>query len=241
MNAPQPARPASPPPSPRTVVLRAPALDPSDSVPDGDLDEVVDGAVDLPANRYSNRELSWLAFNARVLALAEDRRQPLLERMKFLAIFASNLDEFYMVRIAGLKRRLGMGLKVQSFDGLSLREVLAALAERIRELTDRHARCFLEDIQPALADEGIRIVRWVALDGEEQSRLANYFRSKVFPVLTPLAVDPAHPFPYISGLSLNLAVLVRDPEIGGERFARVKVPNNVPRFVVVADTATNST
>src|ERR1700761_4489141 len=139
MNAPQPARPASPPPSPRTVVLRAPALDPSDSVPDGDLDEIEDGAVDLPANRYSNRELSRLAFNARVLALAEDRRQPLLERMKFLSIFASNLDEFYMVRVSGLKRRAEMGFDVASSEGLSPRETLAQLAQRTRELSARHA------------------------------------------------------------------------------------------------------
>src|ERR1700761_4001257 len=150
MNAPQPARPASPPPSPRTVVLRAPALDPSDSVPDGDLDEIEDGAVDLPANRFSNRELSWLAFNARVLALAEDRRQPLLERLKFLAIFASNLDEFYMVRVSGLKRRTEMGFEVGSFDGTSSRATLAQLATRSRELSSRNARCFLEDIEPAL-------------------------------------------------------------------------------------------
>ena len=176
-----------------------------------------------------------------MLALAEDRRQPLLERMKFLAIFASNLDEFYMVRVSGLKRRAEMGLEVASADGLSSRETLAQLAERSRELSARHARCFLEDIEPALADEGIRIVRWASLNDDERARLAGYFRSKIFPVLTPLAVDPAHPFPYISGLSLNLAVLVRDPEVGGERFARVKVPNNVPRFVVVSDTPTNST
>ncbi len=215
-------------------------FDPTDSVPDGDLDATIDEVIDLPADRFSNRELSWLAFNARVLALAEDRRQPLLERIKFLAIFASNLDEFYMVRIAGLKRRADMGLQVTSADGLSPREVLAALADRTRELSERHARCFLEDVQPALVAEGIRIVRWDALDEEEKSRLGRYFRSKVFPVLTPLAVDPAHPFPYISGLSLNLAVLVRDPGGAAHRFARVKVPNNVPRFVVVSQTSSEA-
>jgi polyphosphate kinase len=232
----EPARPAAQP-----VFVRVPVLDPADSVPAGDLDEIEDHATDLPPNRYSNRELSWLAFNARVLALAEDRRQPLLERMKFLAIFASNLDEFYMVRVSGLKRRAEMGLEVASADGLSSRETLAQLTERSQQLSARHARCFLEDIEPALAEEGVRIVRWASLNDDERARLAGYFRSKIFPVLTPLAVDPAHPFPYISGLSLNLAVLVRDPEVGGERFARVKVPNNVPRFVVVADAPTNST
>ena len=192
---------------------------------------------DLPEDRFSNRELSWLNFNARVLALAEDRRQPLLERMKFLSIFASNLDEFYMVRVAGLKRRLEMGLGVRSADGLSTRENLVRVNERARELMSRHAQCFLSDVQPALTDEGIRIVTWGNLDSDQQIELTGYFHSKIFPVLTPLAVDPAHPFPYISGLSLNLAVLVREPDSEIDRFARVKVPNNVPRFVVVTQTA----
>jgi polyphosphate kinase len=217
--------------------LLVPPLDPADSVPAGDLDEATLEVADLPAHRFSNRELSWLAFNARVLALAEDHHQPLLERMKFLAIFASNLDEFYMVRIAGLTRRADMGLQVHSLDGLSPREVLSALSDRTRELAIRHARCFLDDVQPALAREGVRLVRWNDLDDAEQARLGEYFRVRVFPVLTPLAVDPAHPFPYISGLSLNLAVLVRDPESRVQRFARVKVPNNVPRFVVVSQSS----
>ena len=248
-STPESARPSTQSPPARTlaqsVVVREPLIDPSDidpsdSVPGGDLDELSDLALDLPVNRFSNRELSWLAFNARVLALGEDRRQPLLERMKFLAIFASNLDEFYMVRVSGLKRRAEMGLQVTAADGLSSRETLVQLAERTRELSERHARCFLEDIEPALADEGIRIVRWSALNDEEHGRLADYFRTKIFPVLTPLAVDPAHPFPYISGLSLNLAVLVRDTDSSAERFARVKVPNNVPRFVVVSQTASEA-
>jgi polyphosphate kinase len=224
--------------SPRDVVK--PPIDPADSVPEGDLDELVDLSGDLPVNRFSNRELSWLAFNARVLALAEDRHQPLLERLKFLAIFASNLDEFYMVRVAGLKRRADMGLQITSADGLSPRKVLATLSERTSELALRHARCFRDDITPALEDQGIHIRRWEALDEEEKDRLAEYFRTKVFPVLTPLAVDPAHPFPYISGLSLNLAVLVRDHHSSTQHFARVKVPNNVPRFVVVSQSAVES-
>jgi polyphosphate kinase len=197
------------------------------------VDDAGVAAPDLPEGRFSNREMSWLNFNARVLALAEDRRQPLLERMKFLSIFASNLDEFYMVRVAGLKRRQEMGLAVQSPDGWSPRETLARVVERSRELTLRHARCFLTDIEPALAEEGIRILRWENLARAKQTDLTGYFHSKIFPVLTPLAVDPAHPFPYISGLSLNLAVLVREPDSDVVRFARVKVPNNVPRFVVV--------
>jgi polyphosphate kinase len=214
--------------------VRERSIDPTDSVPEGDLAEFSEHVEDLPDDRFGNRELSWLAFSQRVLAQAEDESQPLLERVKFLGIFADILDEFYMVRIAGLKRRSDMGLQVTSADGLSPREVLAALSARIRELVDRHARCFLDDVAPKLAAEGIHVRRWDDLDTEERGRLAAYFESKVFPVLTPLAVDPSHPFPYISGLSLNLAVLVRNPDEDLERFARVKVPNNVPRFVVVS-------
>ncbi|MCW2641859.1 MAG: degradosome polyphosphate kinase [Dactylosporangium sp.] len=198
-------------------------------------------AVDsLPGDRYLNRELSWLDFNARVLALAEDPRTPLLERAKFLAIFASNLDEFYMVRVAGLKRRQQTGLAVRGTDGLFPREQLQRIAERTAALVSRHARCFAGDVQPALAAESIRIVRWAELEAPERERMRAYFREHVFPVLTPLAVDPAHPFPYISGLSLNLAVVVRDPDDGPELFARVKVPNNVPRFVAVGSERTTS-
>jgi polyphosphate kinase len=187
-----------------------------------------------PADRYINRELSWLDFNARVLELAEDDSLPLLERVKFLAIFAGNLDEFYMVRIAGLKRRQSTGLTVRSPDGLTIREQLARVTERTRDLVHRHADVFTKDISPRLEEAGIRIVHWGELAEHEAKRLREYFRDQVFPVLTPLAVDPAHPFPYISGLSLNLAVQVRDPDTGAPRFARLKVPNNVPRFVRVA-------
>jgi polyphosphate kinase len=191
------------------------------------------GAPALPADRFLNRELSWLDFNARVLELAEDTSLPLLERAKFLAIFAGNLDEFYMVRIAGLKRRQSTGLTVRSPDGLTIREQLARVTARTQELVHRHALAFQQDVAPRLEAEGIRIVRWTDLDESETRRLREYFRDQVFPILTPLAVDPAHPFPYISGLSLNLAVSVRDPETGAPRFARLKVPNNVPRFVAV--------
>src|SRR6185312_11969155 len=191
-------------------------------------------ASELPDDRYLNRELSWLDFNARVLALAEDPSQPLLERAKFLAIFASNLDEFYMVRVAGLKRRDETGLAVRSADGLSPREQLARIATRSQATAEAHARVFLDHVRPELADQGIRILRWSDLSEDQRTRLSEYFLAQVFPVLTPLAVDPAHPFPYISGLSLNLAVTVRDPEGRTERFARVKVPNNVPRLVNVA-------
>jgi polyphosphate kinase len=177
--------------------------------------------------------VSWLDFNARVLALAQDREAPLLERAKFLAIFASNLDEFFMVRVAGLKRRQQMGLGVRSADGLGTREQLARISARTRELSSEHARCFLEEVRPALDEQELRLVLWRDLTPEQQAPLHDWFRAQLFPVLTPLAVDPGHPFPYISGLSLNLAVLVRDPDGGTEHFARVKVPNNVKRFVTV--------
>jgi polyphosphate kinase len=219
-----------------------PRGDDGDAVP-VDLDYDAPAAPDLPADRFSSRELSWLDYAQRVLAQAEDRRNPLLERLKFLAIFASNLDEFYMVRVAGLKRRQEMGLAVQSPDGLAPRETLARIASRAQELVQRHARCWLDDVEPALAEAGIRVLHWDELDQAERLRLGEYFRAQVFPVLTPLAVDPAHPFPYISGLSLNLAVLVRDtvgPGAGVERFARVKVPNNVQRFVGVKDQRADS-
>ncbi len=187
----------------------------------------------LPDDRYLNRELSWLDFNARVLALAEDTSLPILERAKFLAIFASNLDEFYMVRVAGLKRRDEAGLGVRSADGLTPREQLARISARTQALAVAHARVFLDEVCPELDKEGIRINRWSGLADTQRAALSTYFTETVFPVLTPLAVDPAHPFPYISGLSLNLAVTVREPEGRTEQFARVKVPNNVPRLVRV--------
>jgi polyphosphate kinase len=186
---------------------------------------------ELPEHRYLNRELSWLDFNARVLALAADTSLPLLERAKFLAIFASNLDEFYMVRVAGLKRRDEMGLSVRSADGLTPREQLRRIGEQTQQIAIRHAQVFLDSVRPGLAAEGIHVVTWADVDQAERDRLATYFNEQVFPVLTPLAVDPAHPFPFVSGLSLNLAVTVRQPEDGGQHFARVKVPDNVDRFV----------
>ncbi len=195
-------------------------------------------AVDdaLPEHRYLNRELSWLDFNARVLALAADTSLPLLERAKFLAIFASNLDEFYMVRVAGLKRRDEMGLSVRSADGLSPREQLRRIAERNRQISLRHAQVFLDSVRSALAAEGIVIVTWADLTEAERTKLSTYFHEQVFPVLTPLAVDPAHPFPFVSGLSLNLAITVKSPTDGGEHFARIKVPDNVDRFVELTST-----
>ncbi|SEM39289.1 RNA degradosome polyphosphate kinase [Streptacidiphilus jiangxiensis] len=185
----------------------------------------------LPENRFLDRERSWLAFNERVLELAEDPETPLLERAKFLAIFASNLDEFFMVRVAGLKRRIATGVAQRSASGLQPREVLDLIWTRSRELMARHAACFHQDVLPELSAEGIEVVRWGELSDKEQARLLALFRQQIFPVLTPLAVDPAHPFPYISGLSLNLAVVVRNPVSGHKHFARVKVPQSLSRFL----------
>ncbi|WP_369931453.1 RNA degradosome polyphosphate kinase [Plantactinospora sp. BC1] len=187
----------------------------------------------LPPDRFLNRELSWLDFNARVLALAEDPDTPLLERAKFLAIFANNLDEFYMVRVAGLKRRLQAGLPVRGGDRMPLSTQLERVSQRAAELVARHAACFVDEVRPKLATEDVAVLHWGELPVAERQRLRTYFREQIFPVLTPLAVDPAHPFPYISSRSLNLAVVVRDSDGGSELFARVKVPNNVPRFVRV--------
>ncbi|NUR26763.1 MAG: polyphosphate kinase, partial [Catenulispora sp.] len=185
-----------------------------------------------PETRFLDREISWLRFNERVLELAQDSAQvPLLERARFLAIFASNLVEFYMVRVAGLRRRLATGVATTSASGLPPREVLRRILTETRELMARHAAVFQEKLRPELSALGIAIIRWRDLDGDEREKLFQLFRYQLFPVLTPLAVDPAHPFPYISGLSLNLAVTLRDPNTGQEHFARVKVPPLLPRFV----------
>ena len=191
---------------------------------------------DLPSNRYLDRELSWLAFNNRVLALAKDTvRIPLLERVRFLAIFASNLDEFFMVRVAGLKRRIAAGVAVPSVAGLMPREIHEAILNRTTELVTEAARVFADEIRPELAEHGIEIVGWHQLTGEEKDRMRQLFAERIFPVLTPLAVDPSHPFPYISGLSLNLGVIVKNPDTGNRQFARVKVPSVLPRFLSLSE------
>ncbi|WP_067490583.1 RNA degradosome polyphosphate kinase [Actinomadura hibisca] len=185
----------------------------------------------LPDDRFLDREESWLRFNQRVLELAEDPALPLLERVRFLSIFASNLDEFFMVRVAGLARRMATGLAVQSASGRQPREVLERTAAVAHELMLRHAAAFHDDLCPALGKEGIDILRWETLAETERESLRRLFRDRIYPVLTPLVVDSAHPFPYISGLSLNLAVIVRDPETDATMFARVKVPPVLPRFI----------
>ena len=180
---------------------------------------------------YLNRELSWLEFNARVLHEAEDERTPLLERLKFVAIFASNLDEFYMVRVAGLRRQLAAGVLQTAADGLSPAEQLDLIDARVRALVARQRHLLHEVLLPLLRRVGLRLVAVDELDAAERERIDAYFDAQVFPVLTPLAVDPGHPFPYISNLSLSLAVELRDPERGEVRFARVKVPKSLPRWV----------
>jgi polyphosphate kinase len=189
---------------------------------------------ELPHGRYLDREESWLRFNQRVLELAEDEALPLLERVRFLAIFATNLDEFFQVRVAGRMRRMAAGLPVEQASGRSPAQILENTLETAGELTRRHADTFSHSVLPALVREGIEILRWKELEQSEQEALQKLFRERIYPVLTPLVVDPAHPFPYISGLSLSLAVMIADPQTGTTLFARVKVPPLLPRFLTVA-------
>jgi polyphosphate kinase len=186
-------------------------------------------------DRFVNRELSWLDFNGRVLALAGDPRRPLLERVKFVAIAATNLDEFFQVRVAGIKDQVAAGVPVSTPDGRNPAEQLVLLGERARELMDEASRVFLDHLVPELGDHGLVYSSWATLDDDDRKFLDAEFDERIFPVLTPLAVDPGHPFPYISDLSLNLAVVVVDRRDGERRFARVKVPNLLPRFVVLPD------
>src|SRR5687767_3194757 len=181
----------------------------------------------MTSSLFLNRELSWLEFNARVLHEAFDTRNPLLERLKFLAIFATNLDEFYMVRVAGLRRQVAAGVTTPTPDGLTPVAQLEAIEAQVRQLLEQQRRCLHELLLPALARHDIRLVGMDELAPEEWASLDDFFESQVFPVLTPLAVDPGHPFPYISNLSLSLAVRVRDPADGEEHFARVKVPKSL--------------
>ncbi len=186
--------------------------------------------AELPPGRYLDRELSWVRFNQRVLELAEDDAIPLLERVRFLGIFASNLDEFFMVRVAGLTRRMAAGFPVEGTGTVMAEQVLKNTLSRAGELTKRHAAVFSELIQPQLGEHGIETLRWKELSQSERNDLTDLFRNRIYPVLTPLVVDPAHPFPFISGLSLNLAVTLAEPGTGATMFARVKVPPLLSRF-----------
>jgi polyphosphate kinase len=187
------------------------------------------------ADRLLNRELSWLDFNARVLELAEDEAVPLLERVKFCAIYSANLDEFFMVRVAGLLGQIASGMSVRSPDGRTPTEALAEIRQRVLELSARQAKLWRRNLLPALAEQDIVVGNVGDLRARELDELTERFERQIYPVLTPLAVGPGQPFPYISGLSLSLALFVRDPETGEQRFARVKVPELLPRFLPVGD------
>ena len=188
---------------------------------------------ELPGGRYLDREESWLKFDQRVLELAEDADIPLLERVRFESIFASGMDEFFMVRVAGRMRRMATGLPVDHASGRSADEILQITLDMARDLAVRHARCYADMLQPALAEAGIEILRWKELTDPEQASIHELFHERIYPVLTPLVVDPSHPFPYISNLSLSLAVMIADPATGATLFARVKVPPLLPRFLRV--------
>jgi polyphosphate kinase len=191
-------------------------------------------AIDLLSfgpERFSSRELSRLEFGARLLDLGEDQRLPILERCKFIAIFADMVDEFFQVRVVSLEDKVAAGVQTPSLDGVRPRQALAAIRERVMSLMERQDRLVLDQLLPDLADAGIAVVRYVELDDAEREHLTKFFNENVYPVLTPLAVDPGHPFPMISNLSLNIAVTVLDPTTGEERSARVKVPSSLPRFL----------
>src|ERR1700689_1751205 len=208
-----------------------PAEGPYEGPREGPRDEYEEDGSGLPAEPYLDREESWLRFNERVLELAEDESIPLLERVRFLAIFATNLDEFFMVRVAGLVRRMVAGFPVEGTGVRLPGQVLANTLELAGELTVRHARAFSERVNPELAERGIEIPRWKELSAEERDALGELFAQRIYPVLTPLVVDPAHPFPFISGLSLNLAVMIADQRTDATVFARVKGPPLLPRFL----------
>ena len=186
-------------------------------------------------SRFINRELSWLEFEARVLALAEDHARPLLERVKFAAIYSQNLDEFFQIRVSGLEEQVEAGVAATTPDGMTPHEQLAAIRERVQSLQARADALVVDDLLPSLEKEHIRLVHWDQLDAADRELLGTRFRERIFPVLTPLSVDPSHPFPYISNLSLNLAAVIRDPKTGERRFARVKIPPLLPRFTDLPD------
>ena len=221
--------------APSKAILRSQIAEHIAETDKSDKRETLNGEQPLPKDRFFDRELSWLKFNKRVLELAQDEDIPIIERATFAAIFASNLDEFFMVRVAGLKRRIDTGIAVTSASGLSPRQQMRAISEQAHRLQDEHAHYVVDHILPDLAKENIKLLGWDKLTIAEQERLSKYFRQQVFPVLTPLAVDPAHPFPYISGNSINLAVLVENPASGKSHFARVKIPDNINRLVPVDD------
>ncbi|MGH9083033.1 MAG: RNA degradosome polyphosphate kinase, partial [Acidimicrobiales bacterium] len=235
LGPPAPPVPEPPAPEPPAPVRR--------DVPDGQAGPVGarrtvpvhEAIVAFGEERFANRELSRLDFLTRLLDLSEDERKPLLERVKFMAIYCELLDEFFQVRVAGIQDKVVAGVRTRSVDGLRPTEQLRVVRQRVEELTARQDAIFLDGLVPALAGAGIRLADWSSLDDDDRAYLVDVFHREIFPVLTPLAVDPGHPFPYISNLSLNLLVEVGDPGTGEQRIARVKVPPVLPRFVVMPD------
>jgi polyphosphate kinase len=200
--------------------------------------QVLNTSSVVKMQNLTDREISWLAFNQRVLELAEDKSTPLLERVRFLTIFSSNLDEFYMVRVASVLRKIENNISTVNSAGYAPQELLAEISRIVKDLVAQQYRIFDQDLRPALAQEGIELVSWKDLKADEESHLQELFKSRIFPVLTPLAVDPSHPFPYISGLSLNLGVRVINPDTKEKFFARVKVPPILSRLIPTSDNST---
>jgi polyphosphate kinase len=215
---------------PKVEVLETPEL------PSPNIAQEIIAAENKPTSNFFNRELSWIAFNKRVLSEGIDTRTPLLERAKFFAIFSTNLDEFFMVRVARVKKKFLEQMEVITDDGLELKEQLSVIREALVPLVAMQHDFFEKNLRPELHRHGVKLLDYRDIDKKHQRYLKTYFQEKLFPVLTPLAVDPAHPFPYISNLSLNLVVIVRDRETGEDNFARVKVPNVLPRFVKIPET-----
>ena len=191
----------------------------------------VTGTAPLGKPIYFNREISWLEFNRRVLELAQDRSFPLLERIKFLAIFSSNLDEFFMKRVGGLLRQRAANVGDLSLDGMNVQQQLDAIHAHVLPMLRDHARCWQDDLEPALAEEGVRIYSYAKLSDTDRAIADDYFSKHVFPILTPLAVDPGHPFPFISNLSKSLGVMLDYPGRSDPSWIRIKVPENLPRWV----------
>jgi len=200
--------------------------------------QVLNTSSVVKMQNLTDREISWLAFNQRVLELAEDKSLPLLERVRVLTIFSSNLDEFYMVRVASVLRKIENNISTVNSAGYAPQELLAEISRIVKDLVAQQYRIFDQDLRPALAQEGIELVSWKDLKADEKSHLQELFKARIFPVLTPLAVDPSHPFPYISGLSLNLGVRVINPDTKEKFFARVKVPPILSRLIPTSDNST---
>lgn len=195
--------------------------------------EQTDSYDEKQVQKYINRELSWLDFNDRVLTLAGDKKIPLLERCRYLAICSSNLDEFYQIRVAALKDQIAGEVHTPTADGMTPQQQLSEIAKRTQDFVSRQHKMWANELLPKLTQSDVVVFKWSELGETERATLTDEFDRRIFPVLTPLVVDPAHPFPYISNLALNLAVVARDPQSGEQRFARLKIPKNISRFMRV--------